>query len=364
MKKRLLALALSTAMLLLLVSACGGGAATPPPSTGTTAPAASGGDTSTPSDDTVYTLTMNSTFSNMENDLKTHWYTERWFFDEVAARSNGRLKIVEYYNGELYATADLLDALSNGAVDMGFAAGHSWGQVIPEAFMSNIPLWADSAEHARQTIRDGGLGELYDAAFLEMGVRPLEHWIGAPYSFMTNFPVENFSDLNGKLFRASGGLFKIWYDNMGIQSVDIPAAEAYDALSRGIIDGDSQGWSAIKALKLGEVTSYISTPSWQNAIMVTMYINEDKFQSLPEDLQQILVETALEAEKLAATEGDAEDYAGFAADIETYNLTVTEMSEAEFEKLRASTAPMYDAWRAMGDRCGQMLDIMTSYEMK
>ena len=313
------------------------------------------------SSDEVYDLVWNSAFGDLSGELKSYYYIQRWFFDQVKERSNGRLNIIEYYNGELYGTADLFDALASGTVDMGFATPHAYGQIIPEGFMTNIPMWCETPEEARVTLREKGLWDLFEAAFLEQGIRPTHLWIGAPYSFMTNFPVTKVSDLKGKTFRASGGLFKIWYDNLGINSIDITSPEAYDALSKGILDGDSQGWSALKSMKLGEVTSYLSTPSWQNAIMISMYINEEKFQSLPEDLQKILLDTAKEAEQLCATEGYDADCAQYNDNIEYYGITVTEMEDGEFEKLVESFQPAYDAWAAMSPRCAEMLEIMRNH---
>lgn len=309
----------------------------------------------------VYDLVWNSAFGDLSGELKSYYYIQRWFFDQVKERSNGRLNIIEYYNGELYGTADLFDALANGTVDMGFATPHAYGQIVPEGFMTNIPLWCETPEEARKVFREEGVWDLFEAAFLEQGIRPTHLWIGAPYSFMTNFPVEKVSDLKGKTFRASGGLFKIWYDNLGINSIDITSPEAYDALSKGILDGDSQGWSALKSMKLGEVTKYLSTPSWQNAICISMYINEEKFQSLPEDLQKILLDTAKEAEQLCATEGYAGDCAQYDANIAEYGITVTEMSDEEYQKLVDSFQPAYDYWANMSPRCAEMLNIMRNH---
>jgi TRAP-type C4-dicarboxylate transport system substrate-binding protein len=66
-------------------------------------------------------------------------------------------------------------------------------------------------------------------------------------------------------------------------------------LQRGIVDAVITGISAVGERKLYEVTKYLSYPNLTIMVFCVL-INEKKWDSLPSDIQKIMLESAKEAE--------------------------------------------------------------------
>ena len=74
---------------------------------------------------------------------------------------------------------------------------------------------------------------------------------------------------------------------MGASPVGLPANDIYTSLQRGVVDGLSFPWEAVKTFKIDEVAKYhTNIPFYSSALMVTM--NQGTYDKLPDDLQQVI----------------------------------------------------------------------------
>jgi len=78
-----------------------------------------------------------------------------------------------------------------------------------------------------------------------------------PYLLMCKEPVATLSDVKGRKFRSGGGVFGKWIDHIGGVPVNIPNAEAYEAMQRGQLDCiyGSLGW--LKSLSLWDSAKHV-----------------------------------------------------------------------------------------------------------
>ncbi|HVN23196.1 MAG TPA: TRAP transporter substrate-binding protein, partial [Syntrophorhabdales bacterium] len=104
----------------------------------------------------------------------------------------------------------------------------------------------------------------------------------------TKKPVYKLEDLKGLKIRSTGTSSRV-AAALGASPVGMPMSEAYDALSRGIVEGILAPIEAMKSWKLGETVNY-HTEDYGAGYSDCLYIimNKEKWDSLPADIKPIL----------------------------------------------------------------------------
>jgi TRAP-type mannitol/chloroaromatic compound transport system substrate-binding protein len=164
------------------------------------------------------------------------YYTEM-FEKTLPAMTNGRLKIKMFWAGDLVKSADSLDAVKSGVVDMIGMPSIYFKGVIPEAsieyglpFGIRTPGEMYNFMYGKKLPNQFGGWRAIDLlrkVYAKHGVYYLaggaDCW---PASLMFNSPINSLADLKGKKVRASG-LMITWVERLGGQGVYIPGEEAY-----------------------------------------------------------------------------------------------------------------------------------------
>ena len=83
------------------------------------------------------------------------------------------------------------------------------------------------------------------------------------------------------------------YNTYGFNTQNLDYSEIYGALQTKLIDSQVQPTYAHWSMGFYEVQDYI-TNLWNEAFTVTPVINRDLFDSIPKDLQQILIDSCAE----------------------------------------------------------------------
>ena len=216
------------------------------------------------------------------------------YIDRVTQRSEGRLAINWIGGPEVVNEFELGNSVATGIIDMAFVTSAFYSGNSPGVeFYFATQLSADK-------LRENGFydyfNELHQKGNLEFiggGEEVTDFW----YIYL-NKPVKQLSDLKG--MRIGDGTVALGFlKQVGAASVTIGAPDAYTALERGVIDGILYPRRLVTAIKLQEVLKYyIDVPVYRYDANYIM--NLDKWKSIPEDLQKIMKETALEIEKESA----------------------------------------------------------------
>ena len=213
------------------------------------------------------------------------------FVDRVNERAKGKLSIEWIGGPEVVNEFDLANSVAIGVIDIGF---------ITSAFVTgNVPgaeFYCTSKLSASQLRKNG----FFDY-FKEMHNKGSLHLIGNADEFVDfwyiflNKPANKLSDLKGMKLGDGTVLLK-FLKEVGASSVTIGAPDAYTALERGVIDGILWPRRLIAALKLQETLKYyIDVPFFRNDL--TFIMNLEQWNSLTDELKQILEEVALSVEK-------------------------------------------------------------------
>lgn len=226
------------------------------------------------------------------------------FKKEVEEKSEGRIKVEIYPNGELFGDQDGLQALQNGALEMLAPASGIMTAVAPEIGMLDLPYLLKSDQVLADITKPGSKTHklFYENEKLTAGnIKVIGLWDYGFKHLWSNKAIRTVDDVKGQKLRIVGGsqVLKNQMEAWGANPTPMALGEIYNALQQGIIDGFDNGYSSVTSLKANEVLKYVTlTNHGYNAFL--HIINKSFFDSLPSDLQQVVLDAADAATKYNA----------------------------------------------------------------
>lgn len=116
------------------------------------------------------------------------------------------------------------------------------------------------------------------------------------YEIFSSEPIEKFSDLNGKKIGGSGRNL-LWLENTGAVAVQSNMTDGYTSLQTGLISGQfaAPHW-AVKA-NYQDICKYATDIGLDSTMGELLTVNLDKWNSLPPEVQEIVLEVSKELEE-------------------------------------------------------------------
>lgn len=104
----------------------------------------------------------------------------------------------------------------------------------------------------------------------------------------TKKPIRKVEDLKGMKIRVSGAVAVKMGKALGFSPVDLPMADLFDALQKGVIDGLFLNDEPLVSRRLNEVLKYTTSnlDGGHDAFFVVM--NAKKYASLPDDVKKVI----------------------------------------------------------------------------
>lgn len=215
------------------------------------------------------------------------------YCDRIRAMSNGRLDITPYPEGALVPATEMLDAVSNGTVEMGAILSAYFSGVMPVSnliygFPGTYRSYADKVIHHQFF----GFDEIEAEALLAQGgvIHVGTDSVDGGYTLISKKKVETVEDLKGMKIRATGAV-GLMFEELGASVVFMAGSELYTALATGVIDAVVYGGpqTELDQMKFGEVCDYMIMPEMLTAHGHNSYIvNPEAYASLPDDLKAML----------------------------------------------------------------------------
>ncbi|MEW5420920.1 C4-dicarboxylate TRAP transporter substrate-binding protein [Amorphus sp. 3PC139-8] len=200
------------------------------------------------------------------------------------------------YPGTLLTFAEMLNGVRDGIVDVGFNIPAYARAEFPQTnFLSDM-----STASADPVVMLGVVNEYmfncepclkeFDAMnHVFLGFAPL-----GPYYLMSLDKIQTLEDFSGKTIRGVGP-FGRWVEAMGGKSVVVTAADVYEALNQGQIDGNTQGLDTLKSQSFGEIVDYVLDVPIGLYLGSAMYdVNRDTWNDLSEEHKRAFIDAAAE----------------------------------------------------------------------
>lgn len=276
MKKKIVALCM---LATLALSACGGGTKT----TTESSKAASGDEP------------IEIVISHIADENHT-WHKGSEKFKEVAEeKSGGRLKVTIYPNSQLGNEIDTIQSiLTSGGCDITFTA-ESMQTYAEELGVIGMP-YAIKSEEQLYKVLDGEVGKEMEGIMLNSGMRVLGYFVRGPRNITSNTPIKTPDDLKGFIIRTPQSPMTVAaFEAMGAKPTPMAFSEVFTSLQQGVINGQENPLAMIKSGSLYEVQKYVNETEHLRA-WVYIAMGEKKYQSLPDDLKEVVNEAAKEAQ--------------------------------------------------------------------
>lgn len=289
--KKFLAIILSLCMLLALTTGCGGtksessssGSAETSSSSSTAATSTSG----TPE----YTFQVGHVVTT---DHSYHLGLQR-FAELLDEKSGGRIALEIFPSGQLGNESDLTEGVVMGTIDMALVNSGNLASFTDSYSLFDLPFLFRDEEHARSVIT-GEIGQECLDSLESLGIKGLANWEAGFFCIWNSKrPIEKPEDVVGLKIRANNNPIHISaYTAMGVAATTMGWSEVYTAIQNGTVDGVSVAITSMYTANIQEVAPYIST-SGEFYVTAPLIMNADLFNSLPEDIQTIILESATEA---------------------------------------------------------------------
>ena len=228
-----------------------------------------------------------------------NWFTatDKFFAKEVEKRTKGKVKVKIYWAESLGKTAELLELVRGGTVDI----ASMYVAVFPSAF----PIWSapnslffvmtNLDEPYQLAIQAPGKIPGIQKEFRKQNVKLLYHHLLPSYHLWAKKPITKFEDLRGLKLRSFGVHLPKIYKAAGAVGVTVLHPEVYESIQRGVIDGGMFPLPLAQGLKLQEVAKDVSLWDLGSIIAYGAWMNIDKWNKLPPDIRKSIGEAAKSA---------------------------------------------------------------------
>jgi tripartite ATP-independent transporter DctP family solute receptor len=220
-----------------------------------------------------------------------------WFAEEAAKKipqvTENRVTVQVFPNSQLGGVQEMIDGVKSGAISIGHHEFASLARLVKDIAVFNAPFVYRDGAHALAATdprKSEVLQEFNQKLVSEGGMRIVGRLFRGARQMTAKQAVYSPADLQGKRFR--GVPIQLWTTmirGFGAIPTPVEVAELPTALMTGMVIGQENPLTMIKANKLYEVQSHVMlTGHMQNVLPV--FVNERAWQSIPEKDRNAIVD--------------------------------------------------------------------------
>ena len=312
------------AIFALLLTACGG----------------SGGESEGSSDEKIKLKV--ATHTNEEH----YSYLEgiKPWMDRVTELTDGQVEFEFYPNEQIGKAADSYKMVKNKTIDISYIV-YAQDQ-MPLTDMPMLPAVYETAAQGTNAFWDvaSNDGIMLEKVFLPNGIRPVFTFAVSPYTFgTTDKKIETMEDIKGLKLRTSGGLLDLALDELGGSPVSIGMTDTRQALETNTVEGIMTSWLSVTPYQLEKPINHIIKNAPLNGWAAYFAINEDKYQDLPENVQEAMATASEETVDNLANIIDKEEEDEMKY-FEEQGIELYEISEDEVKRWKDQLEPITEKW--------------------
>ena len=257
----------------------------------------------------------------------------------LSEKSNGAIELEIFNGGQLGQERDTIEGLGLGTTDFVICSSATLSNFTDTQNIWDLPYLFHTAEEARGVL-DSEIGQSILDTLSDVGIKGLAYWENGMYMLGSTKPIETPEDMKGLRIRTiESNLQADLYGAFGATSVVIPWGDIYTSLQQGLCDVTTTTLANMYSAKQNEVATYI-TEANQIYGPAPLLMSQSLWDSLPEDIQGIVLEAAKEA---CLVERDAVDAAHDSAKATMESEGCT-FYEVDTEEWAAYVEPLYDKY--------------------
>ena len=218
------------------------------------------------------------------------------FADEVTKRSNGRLTIEFYPSKQLFGIREVMGAITSGAVELGGVVGVvSFPSINKNFNVESYPGLFNSYDQQRGFFLESQMGQQIwnDLTSKTNSKLIMYNPVGPVMTFSSKRELTGVDAMKGLKARRLLKSEEPMWDAFEANRVSLPTGEVYTALQTGMIDTINSPPGSIEAYSWWENLKFAQKP-YQYFADAYIMANQSWFDSLPEDLQVLVMEVGHE----------------------------------------------------------------------
>lgn len=320
-QRKRLALLLTIVILGVFLAGCGGG-----------------GNSGQKSEGEVIKISYGHGFSP---DTPHHKSAER-FKEEVEAATNGRVVVNLFPSGQLGSAKEMFEGLQMGTQEIALVPTARISGFAPELQLFDLPFLFPNREIGYK-LMDGEVGGILLDSLESQKVKGIAFYEDGYKHFTANKAINSVNDFKGVKFRTMESPIIIeQFKVLGSSPTPIDFAELYNSLQLGVVDGQENPLVTIVNSRFYEVQSHLMLSEHAYLAHVLMY-SEAWFDSLPEDIQKILVEKGREIAQWQRQAVQDEEV-NYLQTVKDAGVNVIEFSDEMKSELMEVTRPVHQQY--------------------
>lgn len=216
----------------------------------------------------------------------------------VEKETKGEVEIQIFPNSQLGSEKEMIEGLKLGTVDITSPSNGNLTNFVPELGIFDLPFLFRDRAHMYKAM-DGEPGKQLSKAMADKGFRLLGFYeAGIRHIMTTSKPINTIEDLKGLKIRTMGVPAHVAsFNAFGAKATPMAYGELYGALQQNVVDGAEAANTNYNSQKFYEVAPYWAQIGW-TALVSDLIMSEEKFQSLPKNVQAALIKAGLESAKV------------------------------------------------------------------
>ncbi|MDW0361156.1 TRAP transporter substrate-binding protein [Halomonas venusta] len=261
----------------------------------------------------------------------------QFWADELAKRTDGKVTVSTFPGGSLLSASNMLDGVLNGVADIGLTTTSYEPARFPLlnliGDLSGIEVNAEVASQvAYQLVQEYPLEQFGLEEFKVITVFTSE-----PGYLQTREQVSTLEDLSGREIRVPGESDTL--RTLGAVPIGMSQAETGEALQAGIVQGVASSRETLMDLQYARYLDYIVDYPLSNVVMLAV-MSRQRWESLPEDVQQVIDELGAEASQYAGHYLDNHVREAITWAQDNHNLEIVTLSDAEQKRWAGRIEPL------------------------
>lgn len=262
--------------------------------------------------------------------------------DLITERTDGRITVTCYPDSQLGSDSELVEGVQLGSITM--VIGNTAPQVtfVPDLALFDLPNTYVDITQAQTVLSD--FTEKMIPSFDNTGLHLCQIFPTVFRYMSCSQAIDSIDDFSGIQIRTMTNPYHMAYWNsLGATATPLDFSELYIGLQQGLVDAQENPLDIFLSSKFYEQQDYVINTK-HNVFVATLLMNQDTWDSLPSDLQEILNECFVEIGQYGTQLGQTAEEANLQAVRDT-GVTIIDLDDTTLSQMREKAQPVYDMIR-------------------
>lgn len=226
------------------------------------------------------------------NDTNHQYLLE--FERRIEAKTNGRIQATVYPAGQLGGISQMVEGVILGTVELYLVPPEFLSGINPAFGVVSAPGLLRNQDHAIATTQDPEFYDMFTNLAAEQGVLGASYYVYGPSAYIMKTPADTMADIRGKKVRVlASDVEQATMQAIGATGVPVPFGEVLAAISQGVLDGARTSYGGPAGGGWYEAAPYV-LEAGDSYVSIMAIVSKAWLSTLPEDLQQAVVEVGVE----------------------------------------------------------------------